>query len=537
MPDLLFTRSAGFIRKAGRMRIFFGDVHNHCAISYGFGSLDQALEIARCHLDFVAITGHALWPDMYEPNPDTAFIVGFHREGFRKLREHWEEINARVEAASRDSLVTLFSYEMHSRAFGDYHFLSPDPAMPLLEGESPAAIVAALAATGVEAIAIPHHIGYVSDYRGISWPCFDRDLSPFVEVYSKHGCSMRETAPWPYYHDMGPRVSRNLVEAGLASGRRFSFAASTDHHAGYPGSYGDGLLALYAAELSRSAIWRALRHGHGYALTGDRILARFTIAQDREAPPAAADFHDTVLPGSLIRPTGAPLHLRYAVEGLYPLDRILLYRNGSVLFSYDACAAAPPAEPEETCLLRLELGWGDDRRHLYRWEGELAVDHAKIDRVTPCFRGLSVVSPTSVPEGMDGETANAITNRIEELREDRVRFTCETVANNSTLHPQTVALVLRITGDTGRAGIRLRLNGWEGSFAVSELLRASAAGHVKPWHSQAWRLHQAFPLSLCSASGTITVPEGAAPGEYYHLEVRQQNGHMAFVSPIFFDAD
>ena len=519
------------------MQIFFGDVHNHCAISYGFGSLDQALEIARSHLDFVAVTGHALWPDMYESNPDTAFIVGFHREGFRKLREHWPEINAKIEAANRGSLVTLFSYEMHSRAFGDYHFHSPDPAMPLLEGESPGVIVAALAAAGVEAIAIPHHIGYVSDYRGINWSQFDPKLSPFVEVYSKHGCSMRETSPWPYYHDMGPRVSGNLVEAGLAAGHRFSFAASTDHHAGYPGSYGDGLLALYAEELSRPAIWQALRRGHGYALTGDRIEARFTVSQTAEAPPATAGFDGSILPGSVLRPNGAPLQLRYAVEGLYPLDRVLLYRNGRVLHSYDACAATAPAGPEETCLLRLELGWGDDRRRLYRWEGELMVDRARIDRVTPCFRGLSVVSPTSVPEGMDSDTANAIVNRIEELREDRVRFTCETVANNSTLHPQTVALVLRMTGDPGRAGLRLRLNGREESFALSELLRGSVAGHVRPWHSQAWRLHQAFPLSLCSAAGTVTVPGGAEPGDYYHLEVSQKNGQMAFVSPICFTAD
>ncbi|MDI9469860.1 MAG: hypothetical protein QM296_06610 [Bacillota bacterium] len=519
------------------MNIFYGDVHNHCAISYGFGNLDRALEIARSHLDFVAVTGHALWPDMYESNPDTAFIVGFHREGFRKLRAHWSEINAKIEAANRGSLVTLFSYEMHSRAYGDYHFISPNPAMPLLEAASPGDVVAALRAAGVEAIAIPHHIGYVSDYRGINWSQFDARLSPFVEVYSKHGCSMHETSPWPYYHDMGPRVSQNLAAAGLAAGHRFSFAASSDHHAGYPGSYGDGLLALYADELSRPAIWQALAQGHGYALTGDRIRAHFTVSQGAEAPAPDADFRGTVLPGSTVRASGAPLHIRYAVEGLYPLDRILVYRNGAVLNSYDAWAVAPPAEPEETCLLRLELGWGDDRRHLYRWEGEMELRHAKFERVTPCFRGLSVVSPTSVPEGMSHNNANEITNRIEELQENYVRFTCETVANNSTLHPQTVALVLKISGDPGRAVLRLQLNGREENFALSELLNGARADHVKPWHSQAWRLHQAFPLSLCSGARTITVPEGARPGDYYHLEVSQRNGSMAFVSPIFFDAE
>lgn len=46
------------------MNQYWGDLHNHCAISYGSSTLKRALNNARAHLDFCTITGHAFWPDM-----------------------------------------------------------------------------------------------------------------------------------------------------------------------------------------------------------------------------------------------------------------------------------------------------------------------------------------------------------------------------------------------------------------------------------------------------------------------------------------
>ena len=66
------------------------------------------------------------------------------------------------------------------------------------------------------------------------WDYFDSSISPVVEVYSKHGCSINEDAAYPYYHDMGPRDTRNMVDEGLRRGYHFGFVASTDHHAGFP---------------------------------------------------------------------------------------------------------------------------------------------------------------------------------------------------------------------------------------------------------------------------------------------------------------
>ena len=160
----------------------------------------------------------------------------------------------------------------------------------------------------MRAIAVPHHIGYTPGYRGINWELYDQNISPCVEVCSKHGCAMSETAPYPYYHDMGPRDSRNTVYAGLRRGSRFCFLGSTDHHAGFPGSYGDGLTAVLAKEKSREAIWEALLSGRAYAVTGDRIECDFTVNGQGL--------------GETVR--GAKRKLRCAVKGEYWADKLVI---------------------------------------------------------------------------------------------------------------------------------------------------------------------------------------------------------------------
>ena len=68
----------------------YGDIHNHCNISYAHGSLDDAIKNASLRLDFVSITGHASWPDMDEHDPRIQHIVQFHQRGFAKLHRNWD---------------------------------------------------------------------------------------------------------------------------------------------------------------------------------------------------------------------------------------------------------------------------------------------------------------------------------------------------------------------------------------------------------------------------------------------------------------
>ena len=58
------TESAG--PPPSEFTVYFGDLHNHSALTYGHGSFENALENAAQSLDFFTVTPHAMWPDIDE---------------------------------------------------------------------------------------------------------------------------------------------------------------------------------------------------------------------------------------------------------------------------------------------------------------------------------------------------------------------------------------------------------------------------------------------------------------------------------------
>ncbi len=492
------------------MKLYWGDLHNHCGISYGFGSLENALKIARTHLDFTCVTGHAMWPDMYPRNPETAFVVDFHERGFQKLRERWPEVLRRVNEYNTESLVTFQSYEMHSSRYGDHHFVSPDGHLPLIERESPGEIVRDC---GCRAIAIPHHIGYTPGYRGIDWALFDPAISPVVEVFSKHGCAMREDGPFPYYHDMGPLDPRNTAQEGLKRGLRFSFAGSTDHHAGFPGSYGDGMTGVWAREKTREGLWDALIKGHTYAATGDRIACAFTL-------------NDAMMGDAL---EAGRRHLCFEVQGDAPLEQLIIRKNGRVAAFSMPEARDLEKDPGGVYLLRLEMGWSSspDKHH---WEGELRVEDGEILRVQPYFRGLNALSPSD-SEVNSQEATNALDNGFARPEAGRAQFRCDTVCNKSTLHPQTSAFLFEVQGQPD-SRVQLAVNGQRFAMPLKDLLRQGFTAQTKPWHSHAFKMHTAYAAAACRAVLEWD-DEPSGSRDVYQAEAVQINGQRAFVSPIF----
>lgn len=60
----LRLRSQVPIPEKGTGNLYWGDLHCHCDISYGRGSLKNAFAIAQANrLDFCSIVGHASWHD------------------------------------------------------------------------------------------------------------------------------------------------------------------------------------------------------------------------------------------------------------------------------------------------------------------------------------------------------------------------------------------------------------------------------------------------------------------------------------------
>ena len=109
-PRLPVTRTplpARLMPLANRLGVtpLYGDIHNHCDLSYGHGRFEDALARAALQLDFLSVTGHAHWPDMPVDDPTVAHIVDFHVKGFAKLRAGW--------AAHYDALRGLTTRRLH----------------------------------------------------------------------------------------------------------------------------------------------------------------------------------------------------------------------------------------------------------------------------------------------------------------------------------------------------------------------------------------------------------------------------------------
>jgi hypothetical protein len=489
--------------------ILWGDLHNHCGISYGFGSLHNALKIARAHLDFCAITGHAMWPDIYKRNEDTAYIIDFHEAGFKKLERTWDKVRDTIARHNGQDLVTFQSYEMHSRFYGDHHIISPDDSLPLIYRDSPKELVRGL---GCEAIAVAHHIGYTPGYRGINWEHYDEEITPCIEVFSKHGCAMSAASPYGYYHNMGPRDPRNTVYEGLKRGNRFSFLGSTDHHAGFPGSYGDGLTAVIAENKSREAIWQALKAGRAYAVTGDRIACDFTI--------------NTQPLGSCVHSAHRRIKLNVSAEDA--IDKIIIYKNLKPLHVY--CPESAVKKQPLKYKLRVETGWGYSEA-LYKWECSVEAREGSITGANAYFRGRSVLSPTEKSEKSEDDINN-IDVRIAESTPSSFRWVCETVKNKTTLHPQTDSAVIEIQGDDDTL-LTITVNGITRTNTVRELLECGYSAHMKPYASHAYLVHTMVPE--CDYTANIELDDSPSEKEtdVYHAEIAQKNNQWAFISPIY----
>ncbi|HJN15593.1 MAG TPA: hypothetical protein QGH10_08890, partial [Armatimonadota bacterium] len=232
--------------------LYFGDIHNHCAVGYAKGSLERAFEIAQEHLDFFAFTGHAQWHDMpvMPENKHMKWVNGLaaHEKNWPKVKALTRDANAPGE------FVTFGGYEWHSSSHGDYC-----PIYPHDEGELIFAYtVDALASrvTGLGGILIPHHAAYARDWRGIDWSRFPATACPVVEAFSEHGACMDDRGLHPMIrHSNGGRTTEGTLQHALSLGLRFGIIASTDDHFGYPGGYGEGLAGVWADDLTRKSIW------------------------------------------------------------------------------------------------------------------------------------------------------------------------------------------------------------------------------------------------------------------------------------------
>jgi len=497
-------------------KIYYGDIHNHCGISYGHGTIEEAFANARLQLDFCSVTGHGHWPDMPRDEERLKSIAEYHERGFARLRENWEHVKAVTEANNKDSeFVTFLSYEWHCMRSGDHTIIykgSEGDIVPAATLPELKKAIAERKRDGIDSIAMPHHISYPRRYRGINWADFTSDFTPIVEIISMHGCSESDDAPYPPLHTMGPRDHNSTAQHGLALGHIFGFVGNTDHHSAHPGSYGCGRTGVWAESLSRNGIWEAIQSRRTYALTGDRIELQFAI----NGNPM----------GSIINEHIDGRNIEISVSGGGPIDYIEIVKNNKAIHRASATDFEIP-EPGDVIKTKLfiEIGWG--KMIEQRWDVRLEIGNGKLIAVEPRFRGEYVVAPKDKEEG---EYQYSSWHREGERT---VRFKTRTNGNPTVLTNANQGIMLEVEMPVDGKVIA-NFNGKKVEYTLRQLLTGGRAGYIGGFVSAAYRFHRAPKTE--EYEWRITFQDAAEKTrgyDFYYVRVCQKNGQWAWSSPIW----
>lgn len=495
-------------------QLFWGDLHSHCSISYGHGTVEQALLRAKQQLDFCSVTGHAFWPDMPTDRNRYAEIIDYHNRGFATLAGNWDRLLTLQQAGTETGRFLAFpSYEWHSLEFGDHNVYAPGPELKLQDAPDLPGLRQLVAEHG--AIAIPHHIGYRAGYRGINWDAYTEMLSPFVEIFSLHGCSLSDDAPYPMLHDMGPRDAGSTAEEGWRRGFRFGIVGGTDHHAAWPGSHGDGRMGVFARELTREAIWEAFLARRVFAATGDRIDARMLI-------------NGAWIGESIAAPATRNAEIQVSAPG--PLDKVELLKNGRVVRRW---FPEPVDVDERARRYRFRVTWGWGRNTVpVEWQASLQLTGGRICDVETHFAGQAIVAP----KGTQGSGPNVLDDvdlphQLTERGERLCRWQSITMGNKSMRHETTQSITFDIEASLSD-NVRIEVNGCTIDHQLGDLLRRSRSHFLRGWLTEAICIGPLVPVEECQVEGSYH-DDPDQDCDVYRLQVAQKNGQWAWLTPIW----
>lgn len=497
-----------------------GDIHNHCSLSYGHGSLDHAIEFACQQLDFFSVTGHFAWPDMDDDAMSIPVEVkAYHREGFAKLRQGWSAYLEKIKAAKEKGIIPFVSYEYHSFMFGDYTIVCKDldttlPPECIGMDTRLANLIASNDAKSSGILCMPHHIGYKEGYRGISWGHFNPTASPVVEILSMHGCAESIDAPIKYLHTMGPRSRQNTMQGGLALGHRFGVVGSTDHHNASPGSYGSGRSGVWANAKDSDSIWKALLQRKTLALSGDPIMVAWFL-NDKPLGEVVEASDQVMLDGYVI-----------AIERL---SKVEVLSDGNTI----KCYTEFPSHSSNRKRFNFACGWGS-RDMDCDWSISVRVEGAKVTDVVPRLRGEYIVDPLSKP-GKDGDLVPSVTHT-----EDSVFLTCRTSGNVTPttdgtqgfsfglMLDQMYTVIVDVEAEfAGKSHIKSY------RYDSSDLRKGPTTEYIDGFVSPAFSLSDEIDAGECILEIHESIP--VTNDGYIYLRAFQENGDVAYSSPIWIE--
>ncbi len=493
--------------------LYWGDLHNHCAVGlyhYAKGTLERSIEIARTHLDFFAFTGHSQWHDMPRMVND---VQVRWQQGFDAHTAHWPKTKQLMRSANRPGqFVAFLGYEWHSGKYGDRCIIFPDDEGELIHTGDVRELEDYARRAG--ALLFPHHIGYKSllPGRGLNWELFNAELCPFIEIVSEHGCAERDRGLWPYIgHSNGPRTSPNTYQHALALGLHCGVSGGSDDHLGFPGAYGEGLMGVYATELTRAAIWQALWRRRTLAATGDRIAIELRLNDG---------FVGDVLPPADKR------RITVAVKAWDEIDKVELIKNNRVLHRHFPDAAGRPGPLPGRRLMRIEFGWGPwsafGMPRTADWDFALELTgRSRIVAFQPCLQ--------SAPFDEDRR------HRIQPIDDQHFHWTSYTARAGAYHEIPTNAMVFELEAHPADK-VRLKLtapSSMEFEYPLAELESASRVEFTGQFPSESFLVHRLVPEELYATRFELTDEPSDQREDFYYVRVTEANGHMGWCSPIW----
>lgn len=258
------------------VRLFWGDLHVHTFFTDALRIPEELYAFARdeAFLDCCALTDHS------EAISDA----------------QWRSFCATTNAFDQPGrFATLVAGEWTSMEYGHRNYYYRGDAGAILRANDERTrhlgdFYAAARAAG--AMVAPHHTA--NPRMGTDFSEHAADIERFVEVHSTWGNSERSEAqgnPLPIRTNGGECDGRHVQDA-LRKGLRLGMIGSGDTHDGRPGDAlhflqeepegyrllrEQGIVGIWAPELTREAIFDALWQRRCFATTNRRIIVRFSI--------------------------------------------------------------------------------------------------------------------------------------------------------------------------------------------------------------------------------------------------------------------
>jgi hypothetical protein len=501
--DLRVSTFGRFLARANPLRVvtaaplrrYWADLHGQSGETIGMGTAEDYFRYAR----------------------DKAFVdmVGHQGNDFQITDAFWQQLNELTAQFDRPGkFVCLPGYEWSGNTGmgGDRNVFFRREGRPirrsshvLVEGATSTEAVhtadklfAALAGEDCRVIA---HVG--GRYADVKY-AHDGRIERTVEVHSSWG-----TFEW-------------LLHDALAMGYRVGVVCHSDDHKGRPGAttpgastFGaiGGLSCYLMPELTRDALFEALRTRRHYGTTGTRLFldVRGTFdhevagfSEDPQLGPAQEFSVREAMMGDIIRPKAVPMRLVVEAIGTAPLERVDVLHGVEVVQSARPFAAADLGR-------RVRVLWqGAEYRGRGRetiWQGKLTVTGNRIARFLP----VNFLNPERTVE----ETAAGA----------GLAWTSVTTGNLAGID---------LWLDAARAGgLRIDTNVVSGAVDLAQLDDGTIAfdGGGLGRRLSVYRLPEHDWSRRLTLEHHVAFPGGADLPVY--VRVTQADGHQAWSSPIY----